>query len=121
MNEVITMGVDLAKNVFQVHGVDAAGAVVVRRQLRRGQVLGFFKKQWPCLEIRPMRCLPPVEFCLGTRPIQAASSRPFLKTSGSVMEAARALAVIGPMPGMVSRRRLASFDRCQAWMCFSAA
>ena len=39
MNEVITIGVDLAKNVFQVHGVDAEGAVVVRRQLRRGQVL----------------------------------------------------------------------------------
>ena len=37
MSEVITIGVDLAKNVFQVHGVDAEGAVVVRRQLRRGQ------------------------------------------------------------------------------------
>jgi transposase len=49
MNEVITIGVDLAKNVFQVHGVDAAGAVVVRCQLRRGQVLPFFKKQPPCL------------------------------------------------------------------------
>ena len=49
MNEVITIGVDLAKNVFQVHGVDAEGAVVVRRQLRRGQVLPFFKKQLPCL------------------------------------------------------------------------
>ncbi len=49
MNEVITIGVDVAKNVFQVHGVDAAGAAVVRRQLRRGQVLPFFKKQAPCL------------------------------------------------------------------------
>ena len=49
MNEVITIGVDLAKNVFQVHGVDAEGVVVVRRQLRRGQVLPFFKKQSPCL------------------------------------------------------------------------
>jgi transposase len=49
MNDVITIGVDLAKNVFQVHGVDAEGAVVVRRQLRRGQVLPFFKKQAPCL------------------------------------------------------------------------
>ncbi len=37
MNEVITIRVDLAKNVFQVHGVDAEGAIVVRRQLRRGQ------------------------------------------------------------------------------------
>ena len=49
MNEVITIGIDLAKNVFQVHGVDAAGAVAVRRQLRRAQVLPFFKKQPPCL------------------------------------------------------------------------
>ena len=49
MNEVITIGVDLAKNVFQVHGVDGDGSVVIRRQLRRGQVLTFFKKQPPCL------------------------------------------------------------------------
>jgi hypothetical protein len=49
MNEVITIGVDLAKNVFQVHGVDAEGSVIVRRQLRRGQMLPFFKKQPPCL------------------------------------------------------------------------
>ncbi len=49
MKEAITIGVDLAKNVFQVHGVDAAGVVVVRRQLRRGQVLPFFRKHPPCL------------------------------------------------------------------------
>jgi transposase len=49
MKEAITIGVDLAKSVFQVHGVDAAGTVVVRRQLRRGQVLPFFKKHPPCL------------------------------------------------------------------------
>ena len=47
MKEVITIGVDLAKNVFQVHGVDAEGAVIVRRRLKRGQVLPFFKKQSP--------------------------------------------------------------------------
>ena len=44
MTEVITIGVDLAKNVFQVHGVDAEGSVIVRRRLRRGQILPFFKK-----------------------------------------------------------------------------
>ena len=49
MREVITIGVDLAKNVFQIHGVDAVGAVVVHRQLRRSQVLPFFKKQSSCL------------------------------------------------------------------------
>ncbi len=49
MNEVITIGVDLAKNVFQVHGVDAEGNVVFRRQLRRSRMLPFFKKLPPCL------------------------------------------------------------------------
>ncbi len=49
MTDVITIGVDLAKNVFQVHGVDAEGGVVFRRQLRRGQMLPFFRKQSPCL------------------------------------------------------------------------
>jgi len=49
MDKVITVGVDLAKSVFQVHGVDAAGAVVVRRQLRRGEVINFFGKLSRCL------------------------------------------------------------------------
>ncbi len=49
MSEVTTIGVDLAKNVFQVHGVTASGAIVIRRQLRRRQVLRFFEKQPPCL------------------------------------------------------------------------
>jgi len=49
MGNVITIGVDLAKSVFQVHGVDAEGVIVVRRQLRRRQVLPFFEKLPPCL------------------------------------------------------------------------
>ena len=47
--EVSTIGLDIAKNVFQVHGVDACGEVVVRRQLRRSQVIPFFRKQAACL------------------------------------------------------------------------
>lgn len=47
--QAIRFGIDLAKNVFQVHGVDAAGQVVVQRQLRRGQMLKFFSKQPPAL------------------------------------------------------------------------
>ena len=39
MSEITTIGLDLAKNVFQIHGVDAVGAVVLRKRLRRGQVL----------------------------------------------------------------------------------
>ena len=49
MKEVITIGLDLAKNVFQVHGVDEEGNVVIRRQLRRSRVLLFFQKLPPCL------------------------------------------------------------------------
>ena len=44
-----TVGLDLAKSVFQVHGVDASGVVVVRRQLRRGEVVKFFAGLAPCL------------------------------------------------------------------------
>ena len=49
MSEVITIGVDLAKNVFQIHGVDAAGQSVIRKQLKRRQIVPFFRKQSPCL------------------------------------------------------------------------
>lgn len=49
MGQVVTIGLDLAKSVFQVHGVDAAGEVVIRRQVRRAQLLLFFAKQPPCL------------------------------------------------------------------------
>jgi len=45
----IMIGLDLAKNVFQVHGVDAAGEVTQRRQLRRRQVEPFFAKLAPCM------------------------------------------------------------------------
>src|ERR1700757_2894645 len=49
MQAVTTIGLDIAKSVFQVHGVDAAGNVIVRRQLKRRYVLAFFQKLPPCL------------------------------------------------------------------------
>jgi transposase len=49
MQAVTTIGLDIAKSVFQVHGVDAEGKVVVRRQLKRRYVLAFFRKLPPCL------------------------------------------------------------------------
>ena len=49
MNEVTTIGLNLAKNVFQVHGVDASGERVICRRLRRRQVIPFFRKLSPCL------------------------------------------------------------------------
>ena len=47
--QITTIGLDIAKNVFQVHGIDAAEKVVVRKQLRRGQVMKFFAVLPPCL------------------------------------------------------------------------
>jgi transposase len=49
MQTVTTIGLDIAKSVFQVHGVDAQGKVIVRRQLKRRYVLAFFQKLPPCL------------------------------------------------------------------------
>ncbi len=47
--EISAIGLDLAKSVFQVHGIDAVGQVVLRRRLKRGQVLPFFTKLPRCL------------------------------------------------------------------------
>jgi len=49
MQTVTTIGRDIAKTVFQAHGIDTAGNVVIRRQLRRRHVLAFFQKLPPCL------------------------------------------------------------------------
>lgn len=49
MDQVITIGLDIAKHVFQVHGVDVAGAVVVRRKLRLSELIAFFKGLPRCL------------------------------------------------------------------------
>lgn len=49
MSEIITVGLDLAKNVFQVHGADASGLGVLRKKLRRDQLLAFFGELRPCL------------------------------------------------------------------------
>ena len=57
MQAVTTIGLDIAKSVFQVHGVDAAGQVLIRRQLKRRAVLAFFEKL-------PV-CLVGIEACLG--------------------------------------------------------
>ena len=49
MQAVTTIGFDIAKSVFQVHGVDTFGQVIIRRQLKRRQVIAFFQKLPPCL------------------------------------------------------------------------
>jgi len=49
MQTITTIGLDIAKSVFQVHGIDAEGNVIIRRQLKRRYVLPFFQKLPPCL------------------------------------------------------------------------
>src|SRR5438874_5369514 len=49
MQAITTIGLDIAKSVFQVHGIDAAGQVVMRRQLKRRYVLAFFQKLPACV------------------------------------------------------------------------
>jgi transposase len=49
MQAVTTIGLDIAKSVFQIHGVDAQGNVMVRRKLKRRYVVPFFQKLPPCL------------------------------------------------------------------------
>jgi len=49
MGEVSTIGLDIAKSVFQIHGVDAGGAVVIRKRISRTKLLEFFATLPPCL------------------------------------------------------------------------
>ena len=47
--DITTLGIDLAKSVFQLHGVDAQGVIVLQKKLRRGAVVKFLSKLEPCL------------------------------------------------------------------------
>jgi transposase len=56
--QITTIGLDIAKNVFQVHGIDAAEKVVLKKQLRRGQVLKFLlrcRPAWLAWKLVPPR------------------------------------------------------------------
>jgi transposase len=59
MQAVTTIGLDIAKSVFQIHGVDAAGNVIVRRRLKRRYVLPFFQRLPPCLVWHRSMCVVP--------------------------------------------------------------
>jgi len=71
--DITTIGLDVAKRVFQAHGVDSAGKAVLRRKLQRAEVLAFFEKLPPCLVgieacgtahhwAREIRALAPIPF-----------------------------------------------------------
>jgi transposase len=66
MQTTTTIGLDIAKSVFQVHGVDAAGQVVIRRQLKRRYVLSFFQKL--------PQCLVGIEACASVAPLVARAA-----------------------------------------------
>jgi transposase len=72
MQVVTTVGLDIAKSVFQVHGIDAVGQVVIRRQLKRRYVLAFFQKLPPVPGGHRGLCLvaPLVAAAQGARPYQ---------------------------------------------------
>jgi len=54
MQTITTIGLDIAKTIFQVHGVHAYGVVVIRRQLKRRYVPAFFEKLTPCCRMKPL-------------------------------------------------------------------
>ena len=104
--EVVTVGLDLAKNVFQVHGADAAGRAVLRKKLRRDQVLAFFG-QLPA-------CVVAMEACGGAhfwgreignighevRLIPPAYVKPFVKRQKNDMADAEAICEAAQRPTM---------------------
>jgi len=106
VGEVSTIGLDLAKTIFQAHGADASGAVVFRKKLRRGQVLSFFASQ--------PRCLVAMEACAGghywareiaalgheTRLIAPAYVKPFVKRQKNDMADAEAICEAALRPTM---------------------
>lgn len=96
-------------------------ALVQRRTARAPWTSNRLRYLSPRFDMRPSRFLPPLEFCLGTRPSQAASCRPDWNCDATPIVATSAVAVINPIPGIVSSRQLASFVRCQAFSFFSRA
>lgn len=106
MGEVSTVGLDLAKNVFQVHGADASGVVVFRRKLRRHDVLGFFARQ--------PRCVVAMEACGGAhcwgreigrfgqelKLIAPAYMKPFVKRQKNDMADAESICEAAQRPTM---------------------
>ncbi|WEK00698.1 MAG: IS110 family transposase [Candidatus Sphingomonas phytovorans] len=106
MDEVSTVGIDLAKSVFQVHGADRSGAVVIRKKLRRDQVLSFFSTLPPC--VVAMEACASAHYwareiaALGhdTRLIPPAYVKPFVKRQKNDMADAEAICEAAQRPTM---------------------
>ena len=102
MSEITTIGLDLAKHVFQVHGIDAQGMTVLRKRLRRGQVLAFFS--------RIPRCVVGLEAC-ATAHYWARELRALGCTSWSTACGSRSAAL------PVRRRRARGFRSSRVIAC----
>lgn len=106
MGEVTTIGLDLAKSVFQAHGADASGAVAFRKKLRRDQVLAFFSTQPSC--VVAMEACASAHYwareiaALGheTRLIPPAYVKPFVKRQKNDMADAEAICEAAQRPTM---------------------
>ena len=97
MGDITTIGLDLAKNVFQVHAVDEAGSVVMRKRLRRGQVLAFFGEIPPCL-VGLEACATAHHWAreliaLGYNPKAAKTNAPIKTTTATAIRARKNLAI----------------------------
>ena len=123
MQAVTTVGLDIAKSVFQVHCIDADGVLVMRQQLRRSRVLGFFKKLSPCLV--------GIEACASShhwsRELQAlghavrlmppAYVKPYLKRQKNDAADAEAICEGGqPYGPIASRASSRTFSSCRTWL-----
>jgi transposase len=106
MFEITTVGLDLAKNVFQAHGADVSGRAVLRKKLRRDQVLAFFSQLQPC--VVAMEACGGVHFWgreigkLGheVRLIPPASVKPFVKRQKNDAADAEAICEAAQRPTM---------------------
>jgi transposase len=100
MQAVTTVGLDIAKSVFQVHGIDAQGNVIIRRQLKRRYVLAFFQKL--------PRCLVGIEACASShhwsRELKALGHRVRLMPPAYVKPYASARRTMLPTPRQSAKR-----------------
>jgi transposase len=106
MEEVTTIGLDLAKHVFQVHGASASGAVLLRKKLRRGKVLPFFAEQSHC-RVAMEACASAHHWvrAIGepgheVKLIPPAYVKPFVKRQKNVMADAEAICEAAQRPTM---------------------